>query len=95
MVAHKDRLWRFGYELIDYIIRKAEGEIIILDHENTELQDFKSAETLIKSSSIGIKGDLYITGVALDYCVIDTAITGRHSGKFNNIYWQMFRDPSI
>lgn len=56
-----------------------------------ELNVFKSAESLITSIHDDVKakatlGDLYITGVALDYCVLDTAITGRHSGKFKNIY---------
>jgi len=31
-VAHKDRLARFGYELIDFIIKKySDGEIVIIN----------------------------------------------------------------
>lgn len=31
MVAHKDRLARFGFELIEFIIKQAGGEIMVLD----------------------------------------------------------------
>lgn len=31
MVAHKDRLARFGFELIEFVVRKVGGEIMVLD----------------------------------------------------------------
>lgn len=31
VVAHRDRLARFGFQLIDFIIRHAGGEIVVLD----------------------------------------------------------------
>ena len=33
MVAHKDRLCRFGFELVKWIIEINNGKIIVLDEE--------------------------------------------------------------
>ena len=45
IVAHKDRLARFGYELIDFIIKKySNGEIIILNKE----EDLEPEEEMVK-----------------------------------------------
>lgn len=34
VVAHKDRLCRFGFELIEHIVNNQGGKIIVLDEEN-------------------------------------------------------------
>lgn len=34
VVSHKDRLCRFGFELIEHIINRSGGKIIILDHQD-------------------------------------------------------------
>jgi predicted site-specific integrase-resolvase len=45
IVAHKDRLARFGYELIDFIIKEySNGEIIILNKE----EDLEPEEEMVK-----------------------------------------------
>jgi predicted site-specific integrase-resolvase len=34
VVAHKDRLCRFGFDIFDYIIRKGGGEIVVLNNNS-------------------------------------------------------------
>jgi predicted site-specific integrase-resolvase len=34
VVAHKDRLCRFGFDIIDYIVRKGGGEIVVLNNDS-------------------------------------------------------------
>lgn len=36
VVAHKDRLCRFAFELIEYIITSTGGKILVLDHQDTK-----------------------------------------------------------
>ena len=45
IIAHKDRLARFGYELIDFIIKEySNGEIIILNKK----EDLEPEEEMVK-----------------------------------------------
>ena len=45
IIANKDRLTRFGYELIDFIIKEySNGEIIILNKE----EDLEPEEEMVK-----------------------------------------------
>jgi len=36
VVSHQDRLCRFGFELLEYVITNTGGKILILDHEDTK-----------------------------------------------------------
>ena len=47
VVAHKDRLCRFGFELFHYIITKQGGKIIVLDEENNKSTNEELAEDLL------------------------------------------------
>jgi predicted site-specific integrase-resolvase len=44
VVAHKDRLSRFGFDLIKLIIEKRGGKIIVLDDEKNKSSDQELAE---------------------------------------------------
>jgi len=46
VVAHKDRLSRFGFELIEWIITKNGGKIIVLDNSNNKSSEQELAEDL-------------------------------------------------
>lgn len=39
LIAHKDRLARFGYDLIEHIIELSSGKIIIMNHESLSPQE--------------------------------------------------------
>lgn len=47
VVAHKDRLSRFGFELIEWIVSSNGGKIIVLDDEKTKSSDQELAEDLL------------------------------------------------
>ena len=47
VVAHKDRLARFGTELIEWIIQSNGGKLIFLDHEVAKSGDQELAEDLL------------------------------------------------
>lgn len=48
IVAHRDRLSRFAFDLIEYLVVKAGGEIIVCDHADTNTSDeVELAEDLI------------------------------------------------
>lgn len=47
VVAHKDRLCRFGFELFYYIITKQGGRIIVLDEEDNKSTNEELAEDLL------------------------------------------------
>jgi putative resolvase len=48
IVAHKDRLARFGFDLIESIVRKAGGQVIVLDHpEHGQTNEQELAEDLL------------------------------------------------
>lgn len=47
VVAHKDRLCRFGYELVEWIISSNGGKITILDEENSKSGEQELAEDLL------------------------------------------------
>jgi len=47
MVAHKDRLSRFGFELIETIIGKGGGKLIVLDRENDKSPELELADDIL------------------------------------------------
>ena len=47
VVAYKDRLARFGFDLIEYIIKKGGGRITVLDKEEHKSSDTELAEDLL------------------------------------------------
>lgn len=47
VVAHKDRLCRFGFELIKFIIESNKGRIIVLDEETNKSTEQELAEDLL------------------------------------------------
>lgn len=47
VIAHRDRLSRFGFEIIQYIIEKRGGKIIVLDDEKNKSSDQELAEDLL------------------------------------------------
>lgn len=47
LVAHKDRLARFGYELIEFIIKSSGGKITILDETEHKSNEQELAEDLL------------------------------------------------
>ena len=47
VIAHRDRLSRFGFDLIKIIIEKAGGKITILDDENNKSTEQELAEDLL------------------------------------------------
>jgi putative resolvase len=47
VVAHKDRLSRFGFELLEWIISRNGGKIIVLDEDNTKSSEQELAEDLL------------------------------------------------
>jgi len=47
VIAHRDRLCRFGFELLEYIIQKNGGKITILDHDSHKSSEQELAEDLL------------------------------------------------
>ncbi len=47
IIAHKDRLCRFGFELIEYIIKKSGGEIIVLDNQTNKSSEQELTEDVL------------------------------------------------
>ncbi len=47
VVAHKDRLSRFGFELLDWIISRNGGKIIVLDEDINKSSEQELAEDLL------------------------------------------------
>ena len=47
VVAHKDRLCRFGFELIKFIIESNKGRVIVLDEETNKSTEQELAEDLL------------------------------------------------
>lgn len=47
VVAHKDRLSRFGFDLIKLIVTKAGGKIIVIDDENNNTSEQELSEDLL------------------------------------------------
>ena len=47
VVAHRDRLCRFGFELIENIVKKAGGKIIVLDDSGNKSTEQELAEDLL------------------------------------------------
>ena len=47
VVAHKDRLCRFGFEIFKFIIERTNGKIIILDEEEHKSNEQELAEDLL------------------------------------------------
>lgn len=47
VVAHRDRLCRFGFELIEYIVQKSGGKITVLDHDSNRSSEQELAEDLL------------------------------------------------
>ena len=47
VVAHRDRLCRFGFELLEYIIRKSGGFITVLDNPTSKSTEQELAEDLL------------------------------------------------
>ena len=58
VVAHRDRLCRFGFDLIESLVTKAGGKITVLDRQNTKTCKQELAEDLL--SIIHIL-DMFIT----------------------------------
>jgi len=60
VVTHKDRLCRFGFELIERIIRSTDGTIVVLDKQETSPQkelvdDLLSIITVFSSRVYGLR----------------------------------------
>lgn len=47
VVAHKDRLCRFGFDLIKHVVEAAGGRIVVLDEENHKSTEQELAEDLL------------------------------------------------
>jgi hypothetical protein len=47
VVAHRDRLCRFGFELIEYIVEKSGGKITVLEHDSNKSSEQELAEDLL------------------------------------------------
>ena len=47
VVAHRDRLCRFGFELVESIVRKAGGQITVLDNDGNKSGEQELAEDLL------------------------------------------------
>jgi len=47
VVAHKDRLSRFGFDLIELIIRKAGGKLTVIDDEKNKSTEQELSEDLL------------------------------------------------
>jgi putative resolvase len=47
VIAHKDRLCRFGYELIEEMVKKAGGHIIILDNDDNKSDEQELCDDLL------------------------------------------------
>ena len=47
VVAHRDRLCRFGFELMHHLVSKAGGKIIVLDHQEHRTSEQELADDLI------------------------------------------------
>ena len=47
VVAYKDRLARFGFELIEHVIKKGGGRIKVLDHEEHKSSEQELSEDLL------------------------------------------------
>jgi len=62
VVTHKDRLCRFGFELIERIIQKHNGKIMVLDQEKTSpeeelVKDLISIITVFSSRLYGLRSN--------------------------------------
>jgi len=60
VVTHKDRLCRFGFELVEHIIGKYDGKIVVLDHQATSPEqeltgDLLSIITVFSSRLYGLR----------------------------------------
>lgn len=60
VVTHKDRLCRFGFDLIETIIKHTDGEIVVLDHQQTSpekelVNDLLSIITVFSSRLYGLR----------------------------------------
>jgi len=47
VIAHRDRLCRFGFDLIESLVTKAGGKITVLDSQNTKTCEQELAEDLL------------------------------------------------
>ena len=47
VVAHKDRLCRFGFELIEFIFQQYEVKLLVLDKSNNKTQEQELSEDLL------------------------------------------------
>ena len=47
VVTHRDRLCRFGFELLEYIIKKGGGTLVVIDDEKHKTSDQELAEDLL------------------------------------------------
>lgn len=47
IIAHKDRLCRFGFEIIEYLIQSSGGKIIILDNKNNKSSEQELSEDIL------------------------------------------------
>ena len=47
VIAHRDRLCRFGFELIETLVTKAGGKITVLDNTNNKTSEQELAEDLL------------------------------------------------
>jgi predicted site-specific integrase-resolvase len=47
VVAHKDRLARFGYDLVEYLVENAGGKITVIDKDNNRTPDEELTEDLL------------------------------------------------
>lgn len=47
VIAHRDRLYRFGYELIDSLVTKSGGKITVLEHSDNKTCEQELTEDLL------------------------------------------------
>lgn len=52
VIAHRDRLCRFGFDLLEYIIQKNGGKITVLDHDSNKSSEQELAEDLLSIVNI-------------------------------------------
>lgn len=59
----------------------------VIDVVRKRLKEFLNANSSASSgAATDQRPDAYVCGLALDFCVLDTALNARKSGVFNNVY---------
>ena len=80
VVLHKDRLCRFGYELVEFIVEKAGAKLLVRDQIETS-KEINGEKTIEKSKYISPEQEL-----AEDLLSIVTVFVARNNGKRSGVY---------